>query len=133
MHERQYPQPLWWLLYLSLPLAALLFWLIARATLAAGVRRGLEIGAILIVFGYVEIWHMANRVALLYHPLGVRPGQPLYKVQEAPPPGHRLPAIAAEQPALTYTFYSDLFMGPVSVTPGADSLPALEAPARQRP
>ena len=66
MSERNDTRPRWGLLYLVLPLAVLSFWLIHRAHPSDVMRRLLQIvGALLLIFGYVEVWRVANTVALL--------------------------------------------------------------------
>ncbi len=114
MLER-YRQPRWALLYLVLPLAAVLLWLVQRAHLS-GIEHGLlDMGVLLVVAGYVEAWRFANLVALLHHPLAGTDGSPIYYVREVTAPGVpgseaggvSLPAIGG--------VYSDLFSLPVRV------------------
>jgi hypothetical protein len=117
MSQNHHPQPRWWLLYLSLPLLGVLFWLIERAHPSDVARRSLEIGAVLIVFGYMKLWLMANTVALLHHPLGAREGEALYRLSVDTAPDDWDP-VDGHRPAPAYTFYSDLFTGQVrSVDP----------------
>ncbi len=77
-----HPRPRWGFLYLAMPLAGLLFWLVQRAKLTGTVRNLLDIGALIVVFGYVEAWRVANAVALLHHPLPGGNGGPIYYARE---------------------------------------------------
>ncbi len=117
----KYPQPRWGLLYLALPLAAALFWLIARLR-ATGVERDIMmIGALFIVGGYAEAWRLANAVALLRHPLTDHPAAPIYYAREVlgPRPAPAEPGVRA---VLVTDAYDDLFSMPVYIgepAPGA--------------
>jgi hypothetical protein len=114
MIQDVHPKPRWWLLYLSLPLAGGLFWLIERSNPNDFSRRLLQLGAVLVVFGYIELWRRANIVALLHYPLEGQEGQALYRASEFIPRGYRGPA-QGRRPALAYSFYSELFTAPVRI------------------
>lgn len=108
----------WGRLYLVLPLAALLLWGVDRMH-ATGARLILaQLGALLIVFGYVEFWRRTRSVAFLHNPFSRGP-QPIYRVREVVPPRPKT--------AVTGTFYSDLFVTTVGVI--SPSLEPLDAPA----
>ena len=101
-------RPRWGLLYLVLPLAALLFWLIDRAHPSDVMRRLVQIGAVLLVFGYVDVWRVANAASLLHQSVEDRQGEPLYGAREASA-GNETGTAAAAGP------YEDLFAAPVRV------------------
>jgi len=112
--SEQHPQPRWWLLYPALPLAGALFWLIQRMRPVGIARDLLMIGALLVVTGYVEVWHLANTLALLHHPLGVSDGQPIYYARECAGAG---PARAESRirAVLVTDSHDDLFALPVYI------------------
>jgi hypothetical protein len=58
-------RPNWWLLYLVIPLAVIIFTLEVRAPLSEAGHRAAEVGILLLIFGLVEMWFLANRQALL--------------------------------------------------------------------
>jgi hypothetical protein len=58
-------RPNWWILYLILPLAVIIFGLEVRAPLSEPGHRAAEVGILLLIFALVEMWFMANRQALL--------------------------------------------------------------------
>lgn len=96
--KRQHSRPRWGVLYLVLPLAGLLFWQIHQAWPAGTMRSLLDIGALLFVFVFVEVWRLANSVALLCHPLAGGDGGPLYHAREAVPAAPaRIPAVFAAE------------------------------------
>ncbi len=120
MSER-YTRPRWGGLYLVLPLAGGLFWLTGRVHASNAGRGALQLVVIAIIFAYVEIWQRLNRVALLRHPRW-GDGKALYRAREA---------VAAHRPApVTAAFYSDLFLGPVSVSPWQPAETPTEATSR---
>ena len=57
--------PRWGLLYMIVPLAAGLFWLEMKTPLSETEHRAADIGIVLLIFGLVEIWLRANRLAML--------------------------------------------------------------------
>jgi hypothetical protein len=57
--------PRWGILYLLVPLAAGLFWLEMRAPFSETGHRAADIGIVLLIFGLVELWLRANRLALI--------------------------------------------------------------------
>ncbi len=124
----EYRQPRWGWVYLVVPLAAVLFWLVRQVHASDTVHRLLEIAVMLVVWAYVEVWQRINLVALIHHPfLGFR-GWPLYREREAVPPGTTSPA---ERAALG-SFYSDLFSAPITIwepEPSAAAEPTFSGPA----
>ena len=58
-------RPNWWLLYLIVPLAVTFFVLEIRAPLSEAGHLTAEVGILLLTFGLVEMWFLANRQALL--------------------------------------------------------------------
>jgi hypothetical protein len=109
-----YRQPRWWVLYLTMPLAALLFFLIKRAHPAGAARGLLEFGALLILLGYVEVWCRANTVSLLHHPLTDGGREPIYYAWEAGA-AHPVRAEKGIQAVLVTDSRYDLFPVPVYV------------------
>lgn len=112
MAERSHLRPRWWLLYLALPLGGILFWLIESAHPSDPVRRALQIGVVLLVFGYVDWWRRANALALLR--LDTE-GQRLYQISEVSRRSDADPG-TDRAPATTGTFYSGLFAARVVVS-----------------
>jgi hypothetical protein len=110
----KYPQPRWGLLYLALPLATGLFWVIARMHVSGAERDIMMAGALFIVGGYVEAWRLANAVALLRHPLTDNPAAPIYYVQSIMEsrPARAKPGVRA---VLVTDAYDDLFSMPVYI------------------
>ena len=108
MCDNHYPRPRWWLLYLCLPLAGVMFWLIERAHSSDMVRESLEIGALLIVFTHVELWRKANAVALLHHP-GAGKGQATAQQVAEVTSDRAWDGADGRRRVPGYTFCSDLF------------------------
>ncbi len=119
----KHPLPRWAILYLAMPLAGALFWLIQRLHPSGITRDLLMVGALLIVGGYVEAWHLANTVRLLHHPLTDRPGAPIYYVREATGAGPT-PAASGVRAVLVTGSYHDLFAMPVYI---AEPMPSSTA------
>ncbi len=107
-------RPRWGILYLVLPLAGGLLWLIHRARPAGTARTLLDLGALLVVFVFVEIWERANDAALLRQPFAGDDFLPLYVPREtaAGQPTAEEPGIPA---VLASDEYGDLFPLPVQV------------------
>ncbi len=103
----EYRRPRWGWLYLVLPLAVILFWLAERAHTSITVHRLLEVGVMLVVWAYVEIWQRLNLTALLHHPFFHSGAVPFYREREAVPPKATRAPIG--------TFYSDLFATSINV------------------
>jgi hypothetical protein len=55
--------PRWGLLYMIVPLAAGLFWLEMKTPLSETEHRAADVGIVLLIFGLVELWLRANRLA----------------------------------------------------------------------
>jgi hypothetical protein len=64
-------QPHWSLFYLLMPLAGGLLWLIARDSAPVIVRRMLDIGVLLLIWGLFELWRTRNASALEHEPFDV--------------------------------------------------------------
>jgi hypothetical protein len=58
-------RPNWWMLYLIVPMAVICFVLEIRAPMSEVGHRTAEVGILLLIFGLVEMWFLANRQALL--------------------------------------------------------------------
>ena len=102
------------MLYLTLPLAGGLFYLIERMHPSGTMRSLLQVVALLIVAGYVEVWHLANTVALLHHPLTGNHSKPIYYVREVEDSPRAGPGTHI-QARFIVDSYSDLFSAPVQV------------------
>lgn len=62
---RKNQRPAWWLLYIAVPLTALLFLLADRLSASSGWRTGSEMLATLIGLSAIGLWLRANRMALI--------------------------------------------------------------------
>ncbi len=110
---KNHARPRWGILYLVLPLAGGLLWLIHRARPAGTARSLLDIGALVVVFVFVEIWERANYAAMLRQPFAGDDLPPIYRSYEAVAgrmdEAEGIPAVFASDE------YSDLFPLPVQV------------------
>ena len=61
----QKPGPRWGLLYMIVPLSAGLFWLEMKVPLSETQHRAADVVIVLLIFGLVELWLRANRLAFL--------------------------------------------------------------------
>jgi hypothetical protein len=60
----QYVRPKWWQLYLALPILIALFTLENRIKVSVRGHQALQIGILLLVYGFVHLWLKANETAL---------------------------------------------------------------------
>jgi hypothetical protein len=108
----KHPQPRWGLLYLALPLAGGLFYLIERGHPSGFFRSAEQVGALLLTVGYVELWRRSNALAFLHHPLYGHYDEPLYVLRDgAGPEANESEAGSPSHPVAG--FYSELFSAPL--------------------
>ena len=62
--DSQDPHPKWWQLYLTFPLLILLFFAESRLELSSRGHTIVQIGILLVVYGFVHLWLKANARAL---------------------------------------------------------------------
>jgi len=117
--KRQYPQPRWWQLYLVLPLAVGLFWGIQQLHASGTALSLLQVGALVLVGVYVEVWQLTNKMALLRHPFVEEQYQRVYNDQAVTRQGDN-GWERANEPVVVAEFYSNLFPFPEVMVEGRE-------------